>query len=270
MITNISKFLPKFENYNFFNAINLVYETNSTPNADLVLGATFRMHIISSGNGSFVNEHGEFPLKKGDILITPPAIPFAIRNFGDLKYIYVSYLGVRANMLFENYKISPYGSIFTGFENLIPLWCSALEKHRELANVFCEGVVLCTFAEIGNSLFVESPNSENPTAAKRAKEFIDLNFADKNLSLKSISDALSYNSKYLSTTFKKEFKVSMVDYVRTLRIQHACTLMEQGLSYVKNIASLCGYENPLYFSSVFKGIMNVSPTEYIKNLKNQE
>lgn len=269
MIKNICKFLPKFENYNFFNAINLVFETNSAPDTALSVCATFRMHIITSGDGSFVNERGEFPLKTGDILVTPPAVPFAIRNSNDLKYVYISYLGVRANILFDTYKTSPYGEVFRGFEKLIPLWTSALEKQRELANVFCEGVVLCSFAEIQSSPFVEAPSNENSTAAKRTKEFIDSNFTDKNLSLKAIGEALSYNPKYLSIVFKKEFKVNIVDYVRTLRIQHACTLMEQGLSYVKNIATMCGYENPLYFSSVFKEIMKISPTEHIKSLKNK-
>ncbi len=267
MKENICKFLPKFENYNFFNAINLVYETKATPDATLAIGASFRMHIICDGVGAFANERGELPLKKGDIVITPPAVPFAIRNLGNLKYIYISYLGVRANIMFDTYKISPYGAVYSGYEHLLPLWLSALEKHREIANVFCEGTVLCTFAEIANASFIKATSNESNSAAKNVKEFIDAHFTDKNLTLGLLSEKLSYNPKYLSTAFKNEFKINIVDYIRTLRIQHACTLMEQGISYVKNVASLCGYENPLYFSSVFKEIMKISPLEYIKSLK---
>ena len=53
----------------------------------------------------------------------------------------------------------------------------------------------------------------------------------------------------------------------TLRIQHACMLINEGLSNIKDIATLSGYRDPLYFSKVFKNAMMLSPKEYISSVR---
>ena len=55
--------------------------------------------------------------------------------------------------------------------------------------------------------------------------------------------------------------------LNTVRIQHACTLIEQGFTSVSDIASCCGYADPEYFSKVFRGKMGVSPGAYIHSQK---
>ena len=73
-------FLPKFNNYNFFNIINLVYETKSSCNSVIKTSATYRMHIITEGKGIYRTEKGDFDLDVGDILFIPPAKPYSIIN----------------------------------------------------------------------------------------------------------------------------------------------------------------------------------------------
>lgn len=81
---------------------------------------------------------------------------------------------------------------------------------------------------------------------------VDESFTDLALSLLQISRKYLYNAKYISSAFKKKYKVGLNQYITTLRIQYACTLIEQGFTSVESIASLCGYSEPLYFSKVFK------------------
>ena len=263
---NICRFLPKFENYNFFNIINLVYETEAPNISPRKVTATFRIHLITDGSGVFHTDKTSVSVKKGDVIVMPPAKPFAINNTEELKYIYVSYLGVRANMLAEEYKIGSHGSVYNGYEYLIPIWLRAFDKERENANVCCEGIVLYTFSEIGNAVFEGNKAKAPKDAAEKIKDLIDERFTDPELTLEAIAAALSYHPKYASTAFKKRFDIRLCDYIRTLRIQHACTLIDQGLTSLKNIAYLCGYEDSLYFSSVFKKQMGISPKEHIKRI----
>ena len=53
-------------------------------------------------------------------------------------------------------------------------------------------------------------------------------------------------------------------YINTIRIQYACSLPEQGITSVKDISTMCGYSDSLYFSKVFKRKMGLSPKEYIE------
>ena len=269
MHQNICAFLPKFSNYNFFNVINVVYETQCPQDSKPKVVATHRMYLIMGGEGILHTERGYEPLRKGDIIVMPPSKRFAIENTDRLIYTYVSYLGIRANILAEDYKIGIFGSVYHGHEGLIPMWYSMMKKQLKNASVCCEGVVLYTFSEIGNDIF----SSENPkvkdTAAYQIKDMIDKCFTSSDLTLERIASELNYHSKYVSSAFHKEFNISINNYIRTLRIQHACSLIEQGLTSVQNISALCGYNDPLYFSTVFKRQMGVSPKEHITTVTNR-
>ena len=214
MFKDICNFLPKLNNYNFFNVINTVCETNQPAENELTVSATYKMYIVTEGFGSFRNEDGVREIKKGDVIIVPPSIKYAIDNTSELSFIYASYLGTRATILMETYKIKRRGSVFSGFEHLIPMWYSMVKKNFENASVACEGVILYTFSEIGNELFAKGEEKSLDNAAHKIKSYIDKSFSDASLNLEKIATALNYHPKYVSYTFQKEFNVNVSNYIR--------------------------------------------------------
>ena len=69
---------------------------------------------------------------------------------------------------------------------------------------------------------------------------------------------------YLYTLFKREYGVSPKEYLMTLRIQKAKLLFSdqsQPLS-VSEVAYAVGFNDPLYFSRVFRKITGTSPSNY--------
>ena len=53
-------------------------------------------------------------------------------------------------------------------------------------------------------------------------------------------------------------------YLRDLRIKRSIFLIEQGINSVKSIAILSGFSDALYFSTVFKQSVGLSPRDYIQ------
>ena len=72
----------------------------------------------------------------------------------------------------------------------------------------------------------------------------------------------------LSFIFKKHIGIGIIEYLNIIRIQNACTMMEQGFTSVSDIADWCGFSDGNYFSKKFKERMGVLPTQYIKAQRN--
>jgi YesN/AraC family two-component response regulator len=83
-------------------------------------------------------------------------------------------------------------------------------------------------------------------------EITEDNFKDPVLSLTTVAQALSYNPKYLSHAFKESMGVGYAEYLRSIRIRFAVSLLDLGIDSIKNVALLSGFTDPLYFSTVFK------------------
>ena len=58
-----------------------------------------------------------------------------------------------------------------------------------------------------------------------------------------------------------------MQYVLSLRMSNAESLLEMTDYNVTEISSIVGYENPLYFSRMFKKQRGLSPSEYRKKIR---
>jgi len=68
-------------------------------------------------------------------------------------------------------------------------------------------------------------------------------------------------SRYMHL-FKKQTSYAPIDYFIRLRMHRACQLLDTTDMSVKVIAGELGYEDPLYFSRVFRSVMDITPTDY--------
>lgn len=80
-------------------------------------------------------------------------------------------------------------------------------------------------------------------------------------------------SKHMSTCwFIRNFKhyngMTPMHYILTIRIANAQNLLETTTYNITEIANIVGYENPLYFSRLFKKQTGLSPSEYRKKQQN--
>ena len=263
---NICRFLPNRSHADSLNIINFVYETQCPAFPERLTLATYRMVYVTGGAGVLRTDGGVATLQAGDLYLIPPAIPFSLENTEHITFISISYLGLRANAWAEQLQLGRFGGQYAGFDALRPLWESLFELPDEIADMRCEGVLLYTFSEIGKRIFAPCRERRIPSVAERAKRYADEHFTDSGLTVERIAAQLCYHPKYLSATFRRAFNVGLCAYITTLRIQNACTLMAQGITSIKDIAALCGYRDPLYFSSLFKKQMGLSPKAHIRML----
>jgi len=62
--------------------------------------------------------------------------------------------------------------------------------------------------------------------------------------------------------FKRRTGSSPMDYFTHLRMQRACHLLDATSASVKEVAAVLGYDDPFYFSRVFKAVNRIPPSRY--------
>ena len=73
---------------------------------------------------------------------------------------------------------------------------------------------------------------------------------------------------YFNAMFKNWAGVGPVEYRNRLRISQAQSILQNSPVSVSETASMVGFEDPFYFSRIFKEITGVSPTAYRENAAN--
>lgn len=101
---------------------------------------------------------------------------------------------------------------------------------------------------------------------KRAKDYIQNNYFDSEMTIDKVCKYIHISPAYFSTIFKKETKLTFVNYLTNIRMQAAKELLRSTNLKTFQIAEKVGYSEPNYFSYCFKKNLNVSPSDYRNNL----
>lgn len=73
---------------------------------------------------------------------------------------------------------------------------------------------------------------------------------------------MNFSANYIGKLFKNQMKCSFNEYVNTLRLKHACSLLHSSNMTIKEIADASGYSSIEYFMYSFKKKMMMTPSEY--------
>lgn len=116
--------------------------------------------------------------------------------------------------------------------------------------------------------FVERVKGEThalpqPTSllVKQVLAFLHSNFG-QHISRKDIASAVGLSENYLSQIFHQEIGISPWDYLLRYRVQRAQELLAATEQSVTEIATRVGFNDPAYFSRVFRKIAGQSPQEF--------
>lgn len=262
---NICHFIPYHKDYHSIHTIHFVLENKYMPLKSLKAESVYKMQYVVKGTGRLHVLGKVVPLTEGDIFFTFPGMPFCIESCEDFSFMYISFVGSRGNMIMEKLGISSQSFVFGGCEGVCDFWKSAIDTSSGFMDLMSESVLLYTFSFLGKKLLREKKTDKKEnTVGLTVKKYIDDHFTESDLSLEKIGREVRYNPKYISSIFKKYFGVGIAEYLNTIRIQHSCTLMQQGVTSIKDISSLCGYADSHYFAVVFRKKMAMSPTAYIE------
>jgi len=95
-----------------------------------------------------------------------------------------------------------------------------------------------------------------------AKEYIENNCHSPSLSLTDVASHVNISPAYFSQLFHQETGENFIDFLTNARMRKARSLLNNTAMRSSEVALACGYNDPNYFSKVFKKLFGVSPREY--------
>lgn len=96
---------------------------------------------------------------------------------------------------------------------------------------------------------------------------IENNYGE-NLSLNDICNKIAVSKNYFCYLFKREVGISPWTYLTQIRLKYAKRLLETTDLKTYEIAFKVGYDNPSYFSKIFKKTEDMTPNEYREKKNN--
>ncbi|MCH7414365.1 AraC family transcriptional regulator [Belliella sp. R4-6] len=107
-------------------------------------------------------------------------------------------------------------------------------------------------------------NTKNDDLVKEIINFLKENI-NNTLTIDMITNRFNKSTTSIFNIFKAKTGYSIIHYTNLLKIQHACELLNLTEMSIKEISYSLNFQDPLYFSRLFKKYMSISPKEYKKN-----
>lgn len=233
--------------------------------------------FITDGHGHYIIDEQRYNVEKGDVIIIEPNHLHDVQNLSDnftggLQMYCCILTGVQVWGMKRNH-ILPEGAspvLHSGdrephihnilsciFEQLL------LKKQDQALEVvnFLVQALIALVRQIPVEYQSSSELEESIYHAQHIKSYLDQHY-NESRSLDEVAYELNMSMSYLSHTFKEIMGYSPGQYMIWRRIGEAQTLLITTEYPVTQIATMVGYDNTNYFSTLFKKAVEMKPKDY--------
>ena len=97
---------------------------------------------------------------------------------------------------------------------------------------------------------------------RQVQDLVEQHIDNHNFGTDWLADEVGLSPRQLRRRIKALTRLSTTGFIRTLRLQRASQLLSQDAGTVAEIAYAVGFNDPKYFSRLFRQVYGVSPSEY--------
>ena len=232
-----------------------------------------------------VNISGENYIgKPGDAFVVSPGnLHFMGSQTGTVDYFTflfpLKYIAFRSDDMLDDKLIEPLNSghlmispeikdtVKEQCEQLARVYAAEIDKSEsKITSQIRKKIILLQFIhELWKKGFiVENDTTGRNTVEKEMVSYIQQNYMGKIL-LREFGEQFHLSEKYISRYFKEHFQITLSQYVKYLRLEHAKQMLQETDISVTEVAMQSGYQNISYFIRSFKKTYGVSPLKYRKS-----
>ncbi len=201
---------------------------------------------------------GDLPYEAGDIVLMPPMI----YHQNDSS---TGFTNIHLNVDFASLSLTKPALIRDDSNHFILDAFNAAFYHfgRSPAN---RSLLLSAYGNLIVSLILDALNTplRNPTVDQIIRSII-ASYPDENFELDQYLLSQPFNYDYIRKLFKRETGMTPHRFLSETRLQAAAERLRFNAGSpvnISDIAHLCGFRDPLYFSKIFRKKYGLSPSQY--------
>ena len=230
----------------------------------------YQLLYIVSGKGHFYFHGEDRVVYAGRMVLIQPRQEQHYEYFGEDKpeVYWVHFTGSDVKNILRSYNIPMDDPIFYSgassaysylFKEMIHELQNCKTGYEDLLTMYLRQIFL---------LVQRTRQEERPTVSTYIQE--EMEFArryfnehyNEPISIQDYAESRNMSVCYFQRNFKQIVKHTPMQYLLTIRVNNAASLLETTDYSMAEIAAIVGYEDPLYFSRLFRKIKGVSPRDY--------
>ncbi len=131
------------------------------------------------------------------------------------------------------------------------------ERKQEKGSLrFYFAILLCLLAQ---SFSLHHSDKTSRGRMDTVLAFINKHYLE-NISLRQLATLAALSQSQLIRVFNKEYNITPIQYVIELRLNEGKRLLRESTLSISEIASLCGFQDTNYFSTLYKKRFGISPS----------
>lgn len=205
-----------------------------------------------------------YTAQSGATVIFPPHCPYKYTFDGNtsLSYLWAHFTGSYTARFLDDCGFGTLPCIFHSKPNIkitssFGMLFDVFSTHQPLQ----KQKLACRLEDILLRIASELHDTNASRSLTKSLGYIHT-FYGKELRIPDLAQMESLsNSRYI-TVFKERMGMTPSEYVIDLRINVACDLLKNHTMSIKEVAACVGYDNPCFFSKIFKKKTGMSPKSY--------
>ena len=155
------------------------------------------------------------------------------------------------------------GAIRPLFESALDAYLKQEYGYHELIRGYCTEIVIRAV----RTMLCSHPSLRQSSVITEICDYVSVHYAE-HVTLTEICREKYFSMPYISKKFKSVCGVSFEQYLKDVRIRHACELLLETDSPIDDVAATVGYHDAAFFRKIFAKHTGLNPSEYRKKSGN--
>lgn len=234
----------------------------------------YQLLYIAAGKAHFHFDGKEQIVTAGHMVLYRPKEPQKYEYYGEdqTEVYWVHFTGGNVKNILRSYGLTDDKRVFycgsgLDYQNLFRTMINELQMCKENYEEVLETYLRLIFIML-KRYFANATKADNARVVEeidKATMYFNEHYSE-DISIDEYAQNNHVSVSWFIRNFKQCTGSTPMQYILSKRIYNAEILLHDSTYNVTEIAEIVGYDNPLYFSRIFKKVKGISPSEYRKNI----